>query len=204
MKITRATLLAILVILLIATPALAQTFRALYAIAETAGVTYTMFPASGLVNNIYLVANGYIEDDALDTRIENHGGTALPHMVASDRVMTATPVPANTNVNLYYTMGNDDLSSFDIIMGYNGLGTVYDTVALELGSDFVLEWEDIWIDTTAGADKNIIYKNGAFKVFVSAAVDGSITAEVDGGGSVTALGIISKEYHTMKVAVELR
>ena len=91
------------------------------------------------------------------------------------------------------------MPNFNIITGDGGFITVNDDDDLELGHDFQFIFTNIYIDTTIGADKNIIFKDGACRFYVSAATEGDIIFEITGGASVTASGIPSGEYDSIVV-----
>jgi len=60
-------------------------------------------------------------------------------------------------------------------VGYNGYVTIPDAAALELGNNFEIEQYG-YIDTSAGADKNLIIKTDAFRTYISAT--DNITSEI--------------------------
>ena len=177
-KFYKAVLLSTVAVILIATPILAFLYQAPFTIIEDAGTDYDMFPASVLANNTFMAANGFMEADALDTRVETLAGSDKPHMVADDRTLGAVPVEANSQTNLFFTTGDTDLASMDILTGFDGFVTIPDAAALEPGDDFEFEFTDTWIDTSAGAGKNLVSKTDAFSITISA--EGSITASITG------------------------
>ena len=170
-----STLLAIIASLSVSALVLAAAYSAPLSITESDSNAYTMLPVMVSANNQWLADNGFMEADALDTRVETLGGTANPHMVVDDRTLTALPVPADSQVNRYFTTGNSDLSAMDIIAGYEGYLTIPDAAGLELGNNFEVEL-DGYFDTDAGADKNLLYKRNAFRIRVSDTVAGDIIA----------------------------
>lgn len=189
---------SLLVVVFTVVAVFAAAYSAPYTITETNSNAYTMLGVSVSVGNQWLADNGFMEADALDTRIETLSGLEQPHMVADDRTLTAVVVPADSQTNLYFTTGNTDLTAMDIITGYDGYITVADDAALELGDGFEVEIKG-YIDTTAGSNKNLVFKNAAFKIYISA--EGSIKAEITGGTSVTATGVASGE-HTVLVKTD--
>ncbi|KKN30088.1 hypothetical protein LCGC14_0837650 [marine sediment metagenome] len=175
-KFCKAALLSTVAVLLIATPILAFLYQAPFTIIEDAGTDYDMFPASVDANNTFMADNGFMEVDALDTRVETLAGSDKPHMVADDRTLGAVPVEANSQTNLFFTTGETDLASMNIITGFDGFVTIPDNATLEPGDDFEIECQDAFIDTSAGADKNLLTKGTGFSISVSAA--GSIEAAI--------------------------
>ena len=147
-RLSKAILLSLVALLVASMPVLAAVaYRAAYTIVESGGTAYDMLPTSVLVDNQWLADNGFLQDDALDTRIETLGGLIKPHMVATNKTLTSVPVPADSQTNLYFTTANSDLSSLDIITGYDGYITVDDDATLELGTDFEIEL-DAYVDTS--------------------------------------------------------
>lgn len=170
-QLSKAILLGLVAVLLASMPVLAAVaYRAAYTIVESGGTAYTMLPTSVLVDNQWLADNGFIEADALDTRIETLGGLIRPHMVATNKTLTSVAVPANSQTNLYFTTANSDLASLDIITGSDGYITIDDDDTLELGSDFEIEQLG-YVDTDVGADKNLVYKEDAFRTYIDGATN---------------------------------
>ena len=166
MRLKTSGLLAFVAILIVVAPVLAAAYSAPYTITETNRNAYTILPVSVSVDNQWLADNGFMESDALDTRVETLGGLKRPHMVVDDRTLTAVSVSADSQTNLYFTTGNSDLSAMDIITGYGGYLTVADAAALELGNDFEIEF-DGYIDTASGSGKYLVDKDQAFRTYVS-------------------------------------
>ena len=167
-RVIKITLLFLVAILLMATPVLAYLYQAPITITETNGTAYNMLPWMVRVNNQFMADNGFMEADALDTRVQTLSGLNKPHLVTPIRTLSSTAVPADSQTNLYFVTGESDLASLDIIAGYDGYIRILDAAAIELGNDFEIEQEG-YIDTSVGADKNLIYKEDAFRTYVSAA-----------------------------------
>ena len=140
----RALTLSFIAIILMAVPVLAVVaYQAPYTITENASVKYDMFPAIGLSNNQWMADNGFMNSSANDTRIETLGGLEKPHMVSDNRTLTAVPVPANSQTNLYFTTGNSELAAMDIITGRGGYITTSDNTDLEPTDNFTIG-QDGW------------------------------------------------------------
>jgi len=185
-RFTKALLLALLAITVIAVPVLAYTFRATYTVAESGNVSYDMYLATCNVSNQWMADNGFFKATALDTRVETLAGGTRPHMVVDDRTLAATPLSAYSQANLYFTTGNSDLTTMDIIVGYDGYITASDDATLELGDNFTIE-TSLWVDTDNGTDKNLVDKDGVFSVFVSPTVSENITATIWGANTTVNL-----------------
>ena len=134
------------------------------------------------VGNKKLAELGYISDTGLDTRV-TYAGSELKHMVAEDKLAFVAPeVKGGIDYSYNYTMGNEALDSFSIIPGYDGYVTVADDAALELGNNFEIEQKG-YVDTSSGSDKNLVYKQDAFRSYVSG--DEEITTEIPLGTTTT-------------------
>ena len=173
--ILRPIIFTLLTVAIVATPVLAFAYSATYTITETGGTPYDMLGVLRDSPNTWLAGNNFMEADARDTRIETLSGLEKPHMMATDKILAATPVPAGSQTNLYFTTGNAD-ASFDIITGRNGYITIPQVAALEPANDFEFEFSDVWVDTDAGTGKYLLSKPGAFEVYIDGATD--ITADI--------------------------
>ena len=173
--------LVIVSMLLVSTTVLAYTYSTPITVTENASVSYEMLPLIASVGNVYLVDNDYIHSTGLDTRILKVS-TELPHMLTNDKTLFCSAVNAGEQTGFAYTFGNALKSAFHIITGYNGYVTVSDDPSLELGDNFTVE-QSGYVDTSAGADKNLVYKQDAFRTYVSGA--GSITSSILGTANAT-------------------
>jgi hypothetical protein len=189
--------IAICLLLVVVVPVLAYLYYAPVTITESAGTSYDVLALSFNMSILYLITNGFITTStALDTRITTLDGTAQPHMVANDKVLTVvTNLAGNTSVNRYFITGEATLSSFPIITGYNGYVTVNDTADLEPGDVYAFGVV-AYFDTSAGADKYVIWKDGAIDFYVTA--DEELSFNVTGGNSLVATGVASG-VHTIMV-----
>lgn len=149
-----------------AMPVFAWTYTTTIQVIESNSNSYSDLAITALVDNDYLADNGYIGAEGLDTRV-SVGGTATQHMVAEDRVNFIYDINADSTSNFAYSFGNDDLDNFYIIPGYDGYITVSDDADLELGDTFEIDQKG-YIDTLSGSDKNLVYKEDAFSVYISA------------------------------------
>ncbi len=152
---SKSLLLATLAMMLIAVPVLAYTYRASYTIINSGNISYDMLATMEWANNDWMAANGFMLPSALDTRIETLGGLIKPHMVADNRTLTAVPVPASSQTNLYFTTGNTLLDSMHIIPGHSdnivaSWIDIADNATIELGANFTVE-QTGWVDTTANS-----------------------------------------------------
>jgi hypothetical protein len=167
--------IAILATLLIVAPVLATVYSAPLAITESTGTAYTMLPVSVNASNLWMSQNGFMKSSANDTRVKTLGGLEKPHMVTDNATFTAVAVPANSQTNLYYSMGNSDLVSMAIIPGYGGYFTVADNnVVLEPSANFSISMTG-FLDTTK-IGSNLFNKPSAILCNVSGS--GNITATI--------------------------
>lgn len=146
-RFTKSIALALVVTIVATSPVLAYLYRAPIQIVEDDGNAYDMLAWLVDCDNDWLADNGFMEADALDTRVETLGGSAKPHLVVDDQIISACAVPADSQINEYYSTGNTDLTSMDILVGYEGYFTITDGATLEPGSNFQL-WFDGYVDTT--------------------------------------------------------
>ena len=87
-KLTRIIIAVLFIIPLLALPVLAQTYYADILFSETAGNTYTMYPALTPLNVTNLISQNYISASGLDTRVTS-GGTEIPHLLGDDKLLFA-------------------------------------------------------------------------------------------------------------------
>jgi len=195
-KVFRATLLALLALTLMGGTVLAAfSYYANIQVQETSGNPYDYLPIIAAVDNDYLADNGYIGITGLDTRVLS-GSTPLKHLVADDKVLFVSPlVGSNSTGNYKYTLGNtEDLDSFPVVVGYDGYLTVPSGIGddMQLGDDFEIEF-DGYVDTDSGSDKNLVYKEDAFRAWVSDSEEISTSISISSGiFSSTSDGQISK------------
>jgi len=182
----RAVLIAVvLVVALLAAPltALAATAYFDITISETSGNSYTQLPLIHTVANNTLADNEFMRSDGLDTRVKS-GDTALPHMVANDRtVFVFDSLGADHSAAVRYSMGNEALSSFDVVPGWGGYVTTSDSVGLELGNTFEIEQKCYVVTAADNVGDDLAHKEGAFRSYVDSA--GNITSGfyISGGSS---------------------
>ena len=174
-RLYKAILLILVLISIVAYPVLAA-YRATYTITDGAG--FDMLATTVDVNNEWMADNGFFAQSAMDTRIETLGGLQRPWMVAQDRTLTASPVPAGSQVNLYFTTDNSLASSMDVICANSGYVTMTDDGTLEPGTDFAFDF-DGYVDTSASmVGETLIDKPDAFSLYVSDT--STLTAELPG------------------------
>jgi len=185
-KIALATLIGCLILMAIAVPVLAAYYADISVVNSTA-TAYAMYSAQVPLNVTYLDDNGYFTNaEGLDTRV--HAGIH-PHMLASDRLMFALPVPATSSNILEFTTGNAALSAFHIIIGQGGSVSVADHAELELSDGFEVEIKG-WVNTaTFGVNQRLIYKLDAFRIYVVAADTIRVSILQDASGDVEDLGL---------------
>jgi len=177
-RFARTLLLALASVVLLATPVFAYLYRAPVTITENASTSHDMLPVLWNQNNTWLASNGFMNSTANDTRVQTLGGLNKPWTVADNKTLTAVPVPADSQTNLYFATGESEASAMDIILGYGGYITVSDDADLELGDNFTIEQKG-WVDTDNGTDKNLVYKQDAFRTYVSSTVSGNITSSIN-------------------------
>jgi len=164
-RILRGFILGMVIILLIAVPVFAYYYGNL-SVVESEGNDYTNLPVIASLNASMLSDYGFISATGLDTRVLTGDGVPLPHMLANDKVLFVTDLAAHEDKSLIFYMGATSLSSFPIIVGYDGYITTPDDPELEL--TYVMELlASGYFDASAGSDKNILYKEDAYRVYIS-------------------------------------
>lgn len=172
--------LAIVVCLLLTQTALAA-FTALIQVVNTSGTVFDMMAANVTTNIKFMADNGYFGgNQGLDTRVLL-GTAERPHMLADDRLMFALPVPLASSQTLTFSTGSSNVALFPVIVGESGNITFADASNIELSDNFTYEFVG-YVNTDNGTLKNLINKEGVFRVFVSDTVSGNITAVI---GSLT-------------------
>jgi len=198
-KLLSGILLATILAGALAGPVLAQYFAYL-TVEESDGNAYTNLAVTCSRNVSQMVAYDLITTSGLDTRVLTGDGEALPHMLAEDRIMFVTNLEADEDRTLIFYTGAAAQADFPIIPGYDGYITTLDDSQLEL--TYVMELlVSGYFDSSAGADKNILYKDEAYRVWIN----GANTLEVSGlesGGSEEwdmSYGSFTSGVHTIYV-----
>jgi len=157
-------------------------------VTETLGNSYANLALIHDMDVDGLVDDGYITPTGLDTRITDSGYNVLPHMLADDKVLWVGDVYASADTQFVFFSQQEALESMPIIAGHGGYVTIVDDADLEPGNAYAFGVVG-YVDVAAGADKNIIRKDGAVRLYVSAA--GTLTFAVTGGNSLVASGLTS-------------
>lgn len=195
-----------LVALILTTGVALAAYSASIIVTESDGTAYDMLACNVTANIEYMADNDIFAGvEGLDTRVML-GTAQQKHMLADDRIMFATPMPANSSKALSLTTGSSNLTHFSIIPGYSnnssvGYISVSDNVNLELSDNFTTEMSG-WIDTDNGTNKNLVYKSGAFRLFVSDMVAENVTSTIMGTSNATA-GMLSENGLGNWVAAQL-
>ena len=167
------------------------------AVVDNSSTTRTYYPVLLGYGGQQLIDAGYVDADGLDTNMQI-GSTDILYMMCTDNVTVLIPnLPSNGQVTTnLYTGYAPDQTGFPVIVGDSGYVSIADGSTLELGNNFEVVL-DGYLDTSSGADKNLIYKADAFRLYVSG--DEAITCNITTAAeSITATGITSGN-HTVKV-----
>lgn len=187
--------LAAVLALLLVTPVVGQYYLWIN-VTEEGGVDYTQLALNLSMDVDALVDEGFITATGLDTRVTDSDLNVLPHLLAEDRLLWAANITANTTTQFIFWADQALLDSYSTMTGYGGYVTINDTAALEPGNIF---WFQIagYVDTTAGANKSIIRKDGA----ITLSVTGSNTLGVTiTGGTPLEASSVNPGYHVIVVA----
>jgi len=140
-------------------------------VASNSGGEATDVRAAADINTQALIDGKYATDDLLNTAIQTSGGIDVPYMpgVGSNPwIYWLSSIGAyESSPYLFYCGGPAMQTGFYYFPDDGGM-TTDDADSLELGNNFEIEQKG-YIDTSAGSDKNLVYKKDAFRVYVSAA-----------------------------------
>jgi len=139
------------------------------AVEDIDGSVRTYFPVLVHVPNSTLVTLGYLGATGLDSRVKEDAVDTNYSLTSTRLGFVVTDLAAyqRQGVN-YFTGYSPENSDYDIIVGQDGYITVSDAATLELTDTFDIEFRG-YIDTTSGADKDVIYKQEAFRIYIQAA-----------------------------------
>lgn len=200
-RIIRVIILSLLMLLVIGLPVLAAGYQATITVINANAATYTNLPVILAQDNTYLAANGYTSYSMLDVNIKDNG-VSVPFMPADDKTLfVLTTLDNNSTSQLIWSSNNVPITYFPIITGQGGYITVPDNATLELGDNFEIEWSG-YIDTANGSNKDIYYKQDAFRLYVSSA--GNISASILGSGDApvyTVSAALATGIHTITVTL---
>lgn len=139
-----------------------------FTVNNTSGTSYTNLSLIISVDNQLLISNGYLNSSGTNF-IVAQGSTVLQATITNDKLVVVIPsLPANSSASIDYYLGTTSAAWFPLSTGVGGYVTTLDATALELGSDFELGASG-YIGASAGADKNIVFKDGAVRVYISGA-----------------------------------
>jgi len=190
-----STLLAAALILM-ATPVWASyAGYYVYLQVRNTGPAYDMLALNATMQIQNLIDGEYIAANGTDTRVTNAALTLMPHMLVEDRLMWASAIASDSITEFVFWAGQEPLESFPTITGHGGYVTIPDSADLEPGNVFVFYIAG-YFDTSVGANKTIIRKDGAVTLNVTAYQE--ITFAVSGGSSLIASSVASG-YHLIGI-----
>lgn len=135
----------------------AVTYSADLVVTNNTSTAYDMLGVTHSTNVSLLATNGFITATGLDTRVQM-SGTDLPHLLATDRITFAVPVPANSGNTLQFLTGESALTAFDMVFGYGGYATIVDTPNQEHGANFTETFTGVGLYD----DGDVLNKLGAY------------------------------------------
>ena len=159
-------------------------------VSDNSGVARSNIVVATGIPSGNMVSAGYFDADGLNTRLKSTAGTDLGYTLLSNNVYILIPslsAYGNETVRLYLKYA-PDISAIPVVVGADGYITTADNAALELGDDYEIEISG-YIDASAGADKNIISKANAFRLYISGA--GALTYSTNIAGDLTLYGTTS-------------
>ncbi len=205
-------LYALLILSLSAVPAVAiaanisnATYSGLVRISNN-GTAETNVFAAFVLNTANFISQSLLNSSVNNSAIYAETGEEAAYMPgASDNNSWIIFVPSisGPNINLEYTLytgGNTSMSSKQVIFNTDaGMTTTDNNTSLEFANNFIIEQEG-WFDTASGTNKNLVYKQDAFKLFISSS--GNITAQIMSAGDTEVLSLttsVSSGNHTIEV-----
>jgi len=202
-----------LVVVLVATPALAAsvvnaTFRGDLVCSNSSGDTLSNTCSVFNINTQALIDGSFVDADLLNTAVQTPGGSDaafMPGVGTNPWILySGTIAPYEHKSFSLYTGGPAMQTTIAYFPDTAGMTVAY-SASLELGNNFEVELQG-YVDTTAGTDKNLVFKDLAFKIWVSGAEEVSASIYKDGGWTacvVTAADIPS-EVHFIEVVADIQ
>lgn len=134
---------------------------------DTSAGARAYYPVLLPLNIAGAISLGMLDADGLYSSLED-GATPVKYLLTGDKVAYVIPaLGAGESVLYTLTLGESSpQTSFPIIVGRGGYITTADNAALEPGDTFELIY-DGYIDTSAGASKYLVSKDGALSLYVS-------------------------------------
>jgi len=179
-KYIKSFLIALTVIILIPAIVVLAGYNSSISVRNTGATGYSMLACNVSANVAYWESDGFIGVNGTDVRIYR-GTVEIPHMMVTDRITMALPLPAYSSQTLQFVTGETP-QDFYIVPGYSsntsvGRVQIADNPNIEFGNNFSVNMTNIYLNTDNGTGKNLLRKDGALNVYVSDTVSGNITAE---------------------------
>jgi len=184
-RLLNAALLVIAILLLTGGAVYGYLYKAPVTISENVSTSHDMIGVMWNQNNTWLADNGFMNSTANDTRVQTLGGLNKPWMVADNKTLTAVPVPADSQTNLYFTTGETEATDMDIIPGYDGYVYTNDKGNLEPGANFIIE-QTGYIDMSQ-VGENITSKGAGFRTYISGTTNITTTITASAAPSLSML-----------------
>jgi len=188
-RILRFSLIVLVWLLIVATPAYAVSVtNALYTAdlvtVNTGDATANVSTVCD-INTQSLIDGKYVTEDLLNTAVQAPGGTDIAYMPGvgdSDPWVFFVPsIGVSESKSYLFYAGGPAMQEGFMYFPESGGMTTDDDASLELGNNFQIEQSE-YIDTSAGADKDLVLKTDVFRCYVSGATN--ITSEITMPGSV--------------------
>lgn len=161
-------LIAIVLVLALTMPVMAVVYYAYLRITESSGNSYTNLAMNCSRNITQLIAYDLMSSTGLDTRVLTGDSEPLPHMLANDRIMFVSDLEAYEDKTLIFYLGAASLANFPIVVGHNGYITTDDDPSMEVTYIMQLVASG-YFDSSADTNKNVVYKEDAFRIWIPSA-----------------------------------
>lgn len=209
-RIIQIGLIAMVGLLVVATPVYAIINAAFVAdlVTINAGTATTNVAAVCDINTQALIDGKYVTADLKNTAVQGPGDIDVPYMPGvgtNPWVYFVSDIGASEQkCYSFYAGGTVTQNTFAYFPASGGM-TVADDDSIELGNNFEVEFQG-FVDTSAGTNKDLVFKDLAFRVWVNG--EGEISASIykDGGWTacvVTATNILSN-VHFIEVTADVQ
>lgn len=200
-RLIQLSLVIIIGLLVVASPVFAiSVANAVYIadiVAQNSGTATTNVATVVPINTQAHIDGKYVTADLLNTALQTPGGTDvryMPGVGSNPWVFWVPSIGANEQKSyMFYAGGPAMQTGHYYFPASGGMTTPDDDADLELGNNFTIEQKGR-VDTSAGSGKNLVYKEGAFKTYVSAAECITSTSSNPGGDFPIVAAVNSGNY----------
>jgi hypothetical protein len=149
-----------------------------------------------------MINRNMISANASDAVILDNNGNSIPfEPSAGNNTLMVFIDSMGENSQEFCYLYSKDATGGDIVYIPGDAGmSIPNSVSMNITNRFRFLIYNLYLDTTAGAGKNIIYKLGAVYFIVSPTVTGTLTFQIVGGATLSIPGIPSGRYGLIEVS----